>query len=368
MRAIVLLAALLATALGLTTLTGGTHAALTGESAARENRVATAPDWTAPRVQRTVLVPAVGSPVNTISGGQTYHVYADLADSGNPSSGVAAISADVAAVTTGATTVALAAGSWTVDGQTYSHRSDALAARSDLADGTVSYSIMAVDAAANQSTSTHSAATAAYVPPQFAGARAASTGGAVSASTLTIERPPVQPGYLLGAAVTRTDGDVAIAPPAEWLTYATIVDGNLRTTLYYKTAGGSEPSAYTFAASSPTRIAGGIMSFTTVISSDDVVNRVEPSATDVDAHTTGSLVVAAPSRLLSVFSTRQTATALGWDAGGTEIFDVATSYEGGANASVAAFDAGVVPAGAHQRTGTAQTASSEATMTLIGLR
>lgn len=368
MRAIVLLSAALVAVLGLTTLTGGTHAALTGESAAGGNHVTAAPDWAAPRVERTVLAPAAGAPVNTITGGQTYHVYAQLADSGNPSSGVTAASADVATVTTGGSSVALAAGSWTVGGQTYDHRSDALAARADLSDGTASYSIMIIDGAANQGTSSHTAATAAYTAPQFAGARAASSGAAAEASELTIDRPPVQPGYLLGAALTRTDGGVAIVAPPGWLPYATIADGNLRTTLFSKTAGASEPSAYTFTADSPTRIAGGVMSFTTVVSSDDRVDRIEPSPTDVDAHSTATLSLGASSRLLSVFSTRQTADALGWTAGGTEIFDVSTSYAGGANASIAVFDAGVVPAGNHQRTGTSQAASTEATMTLIGLR
>jgi hypothetical protein len=110
---------------------------------------AAAPDWAAPSVTGSVVAKQAGGEPGAIRKGGGYYVYASVTDTGSPASGVAAVTADVSAITQGATAVDLAAGSFTVDGVTYSHRSALLTARSTLSAGAYSYSLSTTDAAGN---------------------------------------------------------------------------------------------------------------------------------------------------------------------------------------------------------------------------
>jgi hypothetical protein len=79
-------------------------------------------------------------------------VYANVTDQGSPSSGVASVRANVSSVTTGATALALTAGSFTVEGMSYNYRSALQTAGTPLAAGPKSFSITATDVATNAAT------------------------------------------------------------------------------------------------------------------------------------------------------------------------------------------------------------------------
>ena len=71
----------------------------------------------APRVSTSVIAKSTGGRDGKIKQGGTYHVYANVTGSGNPPAGLASLTADVSAITTGQTAVALTNGSYTVGGQ-----------------------------------------------------------------------------------------------------------------------------------------------------------------------------------------------------------------------------------------------------------
>ena len=118
-------------------------AAFTGATSAA-NTIATAADWTAPSVGSTVIAKQTGYLAGSIKQGGTYYVYANVADSGNPASGISTVKTDVSAVTTGQTAATLTSGSYSVNGTTYSYRSGALTANGSLS-GTKSYTITSTD-------------------------------------------------------------------------------------------------------------------------------------------------------------------------------------------------------------------------------
>ena len=115
-----------------------------------------APDWIAPEVGTTVVAKATGYLAGSIKQGGTYYVYANVTDSGNPPSGVAADgeAANVSAITAGGSAAVLAAGSYSAGGVAYNHRSAALVADATLAAGNVGYSITSRDVAGNSRTQT----------------------------------------------------------------------------------------------------------------------------------------------------------------------------------------------------------------------
>jgi hypothetical protein len=118
-------------------------AAFTSTSSAA-NTVATAADWTAPSVSDTVIAKQTGYLAGSIKQGGGYYVYANVADSGNPASGISTVRTDVSAITTGQTAVTLTAGSYSVNGTSYNYRSGALTANGSLS-GTKSYTITSTD-------------------------------------------------------------------------------------------------------------------------------------------------------------------------------------------------------------------------------
>jgi hypothetical protein len=118
--------------------------AFTGATSAA-NTVATAADWTAPSVSNTVIAKQTGYLAGSIKQGGTYYVYANVADSGNPASGIATVKTDESAITSGQTTVSLTAGSYSVNGVTYNYRSALQTASSPLS-GTRNYTITSTDA------------------------------------------------------------------------------------------------------------------------------------------------------------------------------------------------------------------------------
>jgi hypothetical protein len=116
------------------------------------NKITAATDFVAPTITETVIAKTTGGIAGTIRKGGTYYVYANGADTGNPASGLSTIKANVNSITSGQTAVTLTAGTYTVEGESYTRRSASLTAGASLAAGSVSYSLTATDANANART------------------------------------------------------------------------------------------------------------------------------------------------------------------------------------------------------------------------
>jgi hypothetical protein len=136
-------------------IAGATTLALfTNTSANSGNTYGSAADFRAPTVDRAVIQPNGGNngSAGYVKQGQSYFVYANVTDTGNPASGISSVTANVCNVTsTSCSAVAMTAGSYTVNSVTYTYRSAALTASNPLAEGSKSYSITAADAASNSS-------------------------------------------------------------------------------------------------------------------------------------------------------------------------------------------------------------------------
>jgi hypothetical protein len=135
---------------------GTTYAAFTSVADNSNNSVSAAPDFAAPTANRTIVERTAGGSAGHIRQGSTYYVYADVTDSGNPSSGTASVTANIDAVTAGASAAPMstAGGPWTVSGQTYNYRTASLTADNPLAEGGKSYSLDLADSAGNSRTQT----------------------------------------------------------------------------------------------------------------------------------------------------------------------------------------------------------------------
>jgi hypothetical protein len=106
-----------------------------------------------PQVGASVIAKSAGGRAGKIRQGGTFHVYANATGSGNPPAGLASLSADVSAITTGPANVALTHGSYTVGGQSYNYRSGQLTANASLSAGSKSYAVKLTDAGGTQTTS-----------------------------------------------------------------------------------------------------------------------------------------------------------------------------------------------------------------------
>lgn len=116
------------------------------------NKITAATDFIAPTITETVIAKTTGGIAGTIRKGGTYYVYANGADTGNPASGVSTIKANVSSITSGQTAATLSAGTFTVEGQSFTRRSASLTAGSTLAAGSASYALTVTDANANART------------------------------------------------------------------------------------------------------------------------------------------------------------------------------------------------------------------------
>jgi len=137
-------------AVGLVAAAPAALAAFTATTTATNN-VAAANDWLPPSVSDTVVAKQTGYLAGAIKPTGSYYVYANVADSGNPPSGVSTVTANVGALTSGSTAVSLTAGSYSVSGVSYGYRSALLTATGPSV-GTKSYSITSTDAQAHAQT------------------------------------------------------------------------------------------------------------------------------------------------------------------------------------------------------------------------
>lgn len=122
--------------------------------------IAAAPDWTAPTVSSTAIGRVAGYETGFIRQGATftYHVYANVTDSGNPAAGVGTVTTNVGSISTGSTNVTLSPGNYSAGGVSYNYRTaTAIAPNATVAAGSTGYTIGAVDLASPANTLTPSA-------------------------------------------------------------------------------------------------------------------------------------------------------------------------------------------------------------------
>jgi hypothetical protein len=131
--------------LGLLVLAGSAWAVFTATSSSPGNKVTSAADWDPPTASSSVIGKTQGGIPGFIHQGGTYNVYSNVTDAGNPASGVASVTGNLATITTGQSAAPLALGSFAIGGQSYSYRTANLTANATLAAGTYSYSLTSTD-------------------------------------------------------------------------------------------------------------------------------------------------------------------------------------------------------------------------------
>src|SRR3954465_9397829 len=105
-------------------------------------------DFTAPVFAVNPVIAKDGATTpGFIKENQGYRIYADASDN----TGIASVTANVANVTGGSTSVALTSGSFSIGGHTYNYRSDVLTSDTPLTEGSKSFSVTATDVAGNSS-------------------------------------------------------------------------------------------------------------------------------------------------------------------------------------------------------------------------
>ena len=118
---------------------------------------ATAPiTVTAPKVTASTIAKSAGGDGGYIKQGGTYYAYANVSGAGSPPAGLAGLTADLSAITTGGSASSLSFGSYTVDGQSYNYRTAQQTAKSVLTAGSKSYTVKLTDAGGTQTQSSYS--------------------------------------------------------------------------------------------------------------------------------------------------------------------------------------------------------------------
>lgn len=141
--------ALALAALAACVLAVGLSAASFTDTSQNPQPVSAIADWVGPSASASAIAKTQGGLSGYIKQGGTYYVYASVTDSGAPASGVASVKADVSAITTGQTAVALSAGTYAVGGVTYNYRSAQLTAKSSLSAGSKAYTLALADSDGN---------------------------------------------------------------------------------------------------------------------------------------------------------------------------------------------------------------------------
>ena len=136
-------------------------------------------DTVPPAVSSTVIAKTGQYVDGFVRQGGTYFVYANVADGGCAPSGIASVTANVATVTTGATAVALAPGSYSVGGVAYNYRSASRTADAVLAAGAKAYTITSTDNASNGQTQSGYSVTVDNTSPAASDVQTANGGSTV---------------------------------------------------------------------------------------------------------------------------------------------------------------------------------------------
>lgn len=157
----------------------GVWGSFTAAAADSGNSITAATDFRAPSSSARAIGKTAGGATGQIKKGGTYYVYANVSDTGNPASGISTVTANVSAITSGSTAVALVAGSYSAGGVSYNYRSASLTAGSSLAAGSYSYSLTLTDVAGNAQTESGFAVTVDNTAP--AGSDVQSANGSTTA-------------------------------------------------------------------------------------------------------------------------------------------------------------------------------------------
>src|SRR5438552_2511999 len=155
---------------------GVTYAAFSATTSNGGNSLASAADWTPPTVSSAVIAHSTAV-AGFIGAGKTYHVYANVNDSGNPASGVSTVTANVSNVTAGQNNLSLNSGSFMVAGTSYGYRSGSLTADNSLSAGSKSFSITATDGGGNSATQGGFSVTVDNTSPSASDVQTADHGG-----------------------------------------------------------------------------------------------------------------------------------------------------------------------------------------------
>lgn len=114
------------------------------------NVVSAAPDFRPPQVTAVAVGKSAGGATGFVKAGGGYFVYANVAaDTGNPASGIAGVSANLVNLTAGATAVPLVAGTYSAGGAGFNYRSAEGIAGGALGEGARALSVTATDNALN---------------------------------------------------------------------------------------------------------------------------------------------------------------------------------------------------------------------------
>jgi hypothetical protein len=155
-------------ALAVCLLAVGISAASFTETQSNLQTISTAPDWVAPSAGASVIDQVESRTAGYVRSNVGYYVYANVADSGNPPSGIASVKADVSNLSSSPTEIPLVAGSYSADGVSYNYRSTELKAKSSLSAGAKAYTLELADAAGNKASQSFSAiAYAAFKGSEF---------------------------------------------------------------------------------------------------------------------------------------------------------------------------------------------------------
>ncbi|PZS25713.1 MAG: hypothetical protein DLM59_19805 [Pseudonocardiales bacterium] len=148
-------AVVLACVVALTGTTSAAYAAYVASTVNPTENFSTAPDFAPPTLNRsTAAGTAAGGESQHITPGASYYMYADLTDVGAPASGMATVTANASALTTGQSSAALTSGAYSFAGVNYNYRSALLTADSNATLSACSYTptVTGTDLAGNAAT------------------------------------------------------------------------------------------------------------------------------------------------------------------------------------------------------------------------
>lgn len=181
---------------------GGTFGAFTSTTSNPGNNVTAAADFRAPTISSSVISRTATATPGYLRQGDSYRIYANVSDTGNPASGVSTVTANVSQVTTGQTAVTLTSGSFPVGGVSYNYRSASLTANASLSEGSKPYSVTATDGASNSGTRSNLSVTVDNTAPTASDVQAQNNGSTVGRAqpgdtmTLTFSEP-IEPSSVL---------------------------------------------------------------------------------------------------------------------------------------------------------------------------
>lgn len=205
---------------GAASVAGVAYGAFTATTSNPASTITAKPDWTAPTSSASAIARSAGCTPTTpgyLKQAGTYYVYAAVTDTGNPASGVSSVTANASTITTGQTAAALAAGSYSVGGTSYTHRTAALTANTPLTTGSKTYSLAMADAAGNSGSQTGLTVTVDNTAPTATDVQATNkAGGTIGRAevgdlvTFTFSEPPEPCSLLAGWDGTSTNATVRI--------------------------------------------------------------------------------------------------------------------------------------------------------------